>query len=499
VLIPLFRLQEPVVHRQVNIHNHYIGHRRRASAQTQRLRHRLAIGRAPGVEQQPQGFVHSDLTVTRGEEEDCQIFLDRAAGPPVLQHVVGHPESAGRKHCVAVAVLLERSRLAYQPVDDVAVLDAMFLAAPESRQGVDLAGAVPDLQCFGHDVNIHQLADQTAGQRVDIAADVDRAPRIDACLDPSGHLQPARRQRRQHGRFLKKTLLSLGISLSHELAKKRLIIAPTGEIAASPQHQGLVDGQFEPVMTLLDVAVLVGFARLDRLGFEAVMRQERLISSREQFRIRIGVHGGAHAIGAMPPGNSSQFPQGVLQPFTEALEAFGEADRGGLPVGIREHEVIHQMIERLTGDRDAEFGHVSEITLGEPARLVGLREEHLLGRPFQGAPLFDPALQATELDVGEPPREAALQVVEERLGLEPGVEPELRDEFGPDVLERILPGPPGARDAPLTGQGVRVAVLACRFLVDAGLVGGLSQCVFGLDQLPQPPEQAIGNHPSAPA
>jgi hypothetical protein len=36
-------------------------------------------------------------------------------------------------------------------------------------------------------------------------------------------------------------------------------------------------------------------------------------------------------------------------------------------------------------------------------------------------------------------------------------------------------------------------------LVDAGLVGGLSQSVFGLDQLPQPPEQAIGDHPYAPA
>jgi hypothetical protein len=36
-------------------------------------------------------------------------------------------------------------------------------------------------------------------------------------------------------------------------------------------------------------------------------------------------------------------------------------------------------------------------------------------------------------------------------------------------------------------------ILACRLLVDAGLVGGLSQGVFGLDQFPQPPEQAIGD------
>ena len=143
--------------------------------------------------------------------------------------------------------------------------------------------------------------------------------------------------------------------------------------------------------------------------------------------------------------------------------------------------------------------HVGEVTLGEPPRLVVLCEEHLLGRPFEGAPLLDPPLQATELDVGEPPRVAPLQVVEEGLGLESRIEPELIDEFRPDVLERVLPGPPGVGDAPLTGERIRVAVLACRLLIDAGLVGGLGQCVFGLDQLPQPPEQAIGDHPFAPA
>ena len=229
------------------------------------------------------------------------------------------------------------------------------------------------------------------------------------------------------------------------------------------------------------------------------MREQGLVSPSEHLGLRIGVDRRGQAIGAVPSGNSSQFPQGVLQPFAEALEALGEADRAGLPVGVRQHEVVDQVVERLAGDGDAEVAHVGEVTLGEPPRLVDLCEEHLLGRPFEGAPLFDPPLQATELDVGEAARVAPLQVVEEGLGLEPRVEPELLDEFGPDVLERVLPGPPGVGDSPLTGERVGVAVLACRLLVDAGLVGGLGQCVFGLDQLPQPPEQAIGDHPFAPA
>ena len=103
---------------------------------------------------------------------------------------------------------------------------------------------------------------------------------------------------------------------------------------------------------------------------------------------------------------------------------------------MRQHEVIDQVIERFAGDGDAEGAHVSEITLGEPPRLVVLCEEHLLGRPFEGAPSLDPPLQATELDVGEPPRVAPLQVEEEGLGLQSRIEPELINEFRTDVLER---------------------------------------------------------------
>jgi hypothetical protein len=160
--------------------------------------------------------------------------------------------------------------------------------------------------------------------------------------------------------------------------------------------------------------------------------------------------------------------------------------------------VIDQVVERHAEDGDAELGHAGEVRFGEPARLMDLGEEHLLGRPFEGAPEFDPPLQGAELDVGESPREAALQVEEEGLGLEPWVEPKQFDEFGPDVLERVLPGPPGMRDSSLTGERVGVAVLARRLLVDFGPIGGLGECGFGLEQLPQPPELTIGDHPFAP-
>jgi hypothetical protein len=272
------RFEKSVVHRQIHIHDQDVGHCRGSLTPAESLGHRLGVGQAALVEQEPQRLVHAAFSLLCRQQEDRQVVLDHAAGPLVLQDVVSHPEPAGGEHRIAVAVFLERPGLANQPVDDVAVLDAILSPAPESRQGVDLPGPMPDVEGLGPDVNIHLFTDQTTGQRIGVAADVDRAPGIDPGLEPSRHLQPASRQIRQHGHFLMKTLLSVGIASGHELLEEQLIVASAGEIAAASKHQGLVDGLLETVMTLLDVAILVGLSRLDRLTFELVMREQRLVS-----------------------------------------------------------------------------------------------------------------------------------------------------------------------------------------------------------------------------
>lgn len=159
----------------------------------------------------------------------------------------------------------------------------MLASASQSRQGVQLPGPVPDVERFGADVNVNLSADQSARQRIGVAADVDRAPRIDSGLEPASHLQPASRQGRQHGHFLTKTLLSIGVASGHELAKEALVVATADEVAASAKHQGLVNGLLETMMTLFDVAILVGLSRLDRLTFEAIMCEQCLVSPREHF------------------------------------------------------------------------------------------------------------------------------------------------------------------------------------------------------------------------
>jgi hypothetical protein len=193
-LMSLPWLQEPVVHGQVDIPDQHVGHRRRATALTEDLQHGLAVRRPIAVEQESQRLVDAALPLPGREVEDRQVILDRVTAPAVLQDVVGHPEPTGGEHRVAVAVFLERAGLAHEPVDHVAILDAVLAPAPEPRQALDPLGAKPDLEGFGSDVNIDTFADQTTRQRIRVAADVDRAPRIDPCLDPAGHLQPPRRQ-----------------------------------------------------------------------------------------------------------------------------------------------------------------------------------------------------------------------------------------------------------------------------------------------------------------
>lgn len=137
--------------------------------------------------------------------------------------------------------------------------------------------------------------------------------------------------------------------------------------------------------------------------------------------------------------------------------------------------MIDDVVERLAENGDAELRHAGEVTLGEPTRLMDLREEDLLGRPFKNAPEFDPPLQTPQLDIRKPARETTLKVVEKSLGLKPRIEPEPFEKFSPNILERILPSPPSVRDSTLTGKQVGVAVLACRLLVDLGPISSISE------------------------
>jgi hypothetical protein len=273
------------------------------------------------------------------------------------------------------------------------VVDAMLAPATQTRQAFHLLLGVPDLDVVGVDAGLDPFADQTAGHRVGIAADVDRA----AVIHPHRHalagVEPLRRQRSQHGPIFLKTLHPPLITLGEQLSHKRLVVTAAGEVPVATQEQRLVQGALEAVMALLHVAVLMRPGRVDGLALQAVVLQQTLITLLKRVPLAAGRHGGGQRIGAMHLWHTAQFRQRVLQPGTETLEALGEADRARLPVRVGQHEVVDQVCQRLTVDGNAQAGAVREVRGTQPAGLMHLGEEHFLGRSVQSPPLFEAPLQ----------------------------------------------------------------------------------------------------------
>jgi hypothetical protein len=217
--------------------------------------------------------------------------------------------------------------------------------------------------------------------------------------------------------------LPTAVGLLEQPPHEGRVVLAAGKVPAAPQHQGLVQRPLELPVALLDVAVLVALAGLDRLAVQAVVLQQGLVASLE----RLGpghprLDGRRQPVGAVQDRHAAQLPQGVLQALAEALQAFRETDGSRLPIGVGEHEVVDQVGERAAEDGHAQVGAVGEVAGTQAAGVMHLGEEDLLGRPVQGPPPLDPPLQGAELPVvktvGEPPP----QVGQQGLGLQPGVQ-----------------------------------------------------------------------------
>ena len=72
-----------------------------------------------------------------------------------------------------------------------------------------------------------------------------------------------------------------------------------------------------------------------------------------------------------------------------------------------------------------------------------LRKEYFPWRTFQRSPVLDPALQRSQLAFLEPAWLALLQILEERLSLQPGVDLQTLCKLIPEVRKGIRPSAPG--------------------------------------------------------
>ena len=398
-----------------------------------------------------------------------------------------------------VAVVRERTRLAHQPVDHVTAVDPMLAAATQTRHSFHTLLGVPHLDLFRPDPRLHPLAEQTARHRVDIALDMNRAASIDPHRSPLARFQTAGRQRTQLLQFLSQKLLPVAVELRDQLPQERLVGCPALEVPAATQQQRLLQRPLEPMMALFAVAVLVALACLDGLPLQAVVPQQALVTHAERRPLRSRRHRCRKPIRAVQLRHAAQFPQGVLQALAQALVALRETDRPRLPVRVRQHEVVDQVLKHHALDCHPQTAAVREVAGTQPARIMHLAEEHLLRRAVQSPPLLDPPLQRPQLAVGELAGEAALQIREQGLRFQARVDGKQLLELRPDRGERIGFGTPVPVHEPdLAGQPAQLAVLASGLRVDAGP----SRCLLLADALAvertQHANVQIGNHHEPP-
>ena len=439
------------------------------------------------------------LALLRRSVKDQKILLGRAPGRLLGELVVDAAEAGRREHLGTVAVVGERPRLANEGVDHVPVIDAVLAFAAQPGHLLHPLLAVMDLEALREQPRLDPLADEPAGHRVGVALDVDRAAPVHPHLPALARLQTRRLQTPQQGQVLVEAFLAALVELAVQHALETAVLVAAREVAAAAQHQRLVQRGLEAMVALLAVAVLVCGPDVDGLGLQAVVTQQRRVALGELLVASSGRHGGAHAVGAMELGHAAELPQGVLQALGEALVTFGEADGAGLPVGVGQHEVIDQVVERLPVDGHQQVGAAGEVAGAEAAWVMDLVEEHLLGRSLRRTPGLDAALQGADLSVLEASGEAALQVVEQGLGLEAGVEFEPLDHLGPDLDEGIGASAPGSfHDHYLAGQPHEAAVLARGLGVEAGLEGGQTLGQSHRIELQEATNLKIGDHPEPP-
>jgi hypothetical protein len=320
------------------------------------------------------------LVLPRRQVQDAQVLLGRPLRLLLDQPVIDEAEATGGEQVVAVAVVGKRPRLAYQPVDDVPVVDPVVPPTPQARQALDLSLGIPNFDVVGVQAGLDPFADQPAGDRVGVAGDVNGAARTHSYINTLTCVNTSFRQRSQHGQLLGQTLLTTRVQLGEHLPQEHFVVRALGKVAAAAQHQGLVQGAFEAVMALLGVAVLMARIRVGDLALQTVMPQQRLIPLGEHLPFFAGRNGGGEPVGAVRLRYAAQFPQGVLQALAEALQALAETQGTGLPVRVGQHEMEDEVRQGHAADGHFQAGAVGEVGGAQPAWFVDLGEEDLLGR-----------------------------------------------------------------------------------------------------------------------
>jgi hypothetical protein len=139
----------------------------------------------------------------------------------------------------------------------MSILDPVLATATQSRQMFHQFLGVPDVHMIGMNAGLDQFTDQPAGHGIGVVANVYDAATMNTHCHTFASIEPLCGQRPQCLPLFQETLYSSLVALGKQLTDELLVVATAREITAATQHQSLIEGAFEPVVTLFHITILI--------------------------------------------------------------------------------------------------------------------------------------------------------------------------------------------------------------------------------------------------
>jgi len=388
--------------------------------------------------------------------------------PPTValfQDIEGMPENQARKQRLPVSIASEGPRLADQRPNQMTIVDGGATATPQTLHLRHPLAGVVHLDALRIEPEVHPLADQPRCHRVDVLRRPQRRKHADPHSLPPEIVQARERQIVHPLQLLAQFASPAPIAAGQNHAQKRLVLGPRRKLTAPAQQQSLLDGPFEAVVRLLDIAILVATARCVAIGRHLVMRQRSKVTVVENAApIAQFVGGRREVVRPVQLGHLAHLPDGRLEAADQGLEALRKTDPARLPIRIRQDKVEKQVVETLAPKANLQLVHAGEVTLGVLPGTVLLGEENLALRTVQRPPATNLPLQRTKLAVRKAQIRAPLQRLEDRHRLQTWRLCEHRFDLWPDRRERVRTGPiPPWALLPLAGKATDPMPTGCVF------------------------------------
>jgi hypothetical protein len=244
----------------------------------------------------------------RGHMQDPHILPVGTIATLLTQRIIGLPKRRGRIQILAIHVTRERPGLAYQPIDHVAIVDAVLRLTTQALHRLHQRARVPDLDLLAADACLHPLAFEPGRDRVGVLLYLDRRPLAHAHTLTLQAFQAPTWQRPQPRLLRRELHAATPIAPRHQRTHELPVFLPAREITTATQHQLLIQGFLKTPMALFTIAVLVPAVRIGRLGGDTVVPHQRLIACRVLCRIAFVIHRQRHAVRAMTLRHAAQFP-----------------------------------------------------------------------------------------------------------------------------------------------------------------------------------------------